>query len=132
MFLNLMDKEQSFFRDLKWLVQATERMGVHAAEAEFWDGDAQEQFPDCICTGQWRGLKSMVYASNKKNRSRGIMVAIYLHALLKHPRESSIMNVTDFDRLALSWLDVMNLSPTTVDFHANTFEGPGLQLLQLE
>lgn len=107
-------------------------MGVYAAEAECWDGDAQEQFPDCICTSQWRGLKSMVYASNKKNRFRGIMAAIYLHALLKHPRESSILNVTDFDRLVLSWLEVMHLSPTTVYFHANTFEGPGHQLLQLE
>lgn len=132
LFLNLMDKEQSFFRDLKWLVTETGRMGVYAAEAECWDGDAQEQFPDCICTSQWRGLKSMVYASNKKNRFRGIMAAIYLHALLKHPRESSIMNVTDFDRLVLSWLEVMHLSPTTVYFHANTFEGPGHQLLQLE
>ena len=107
-------------------------MGKYAAEAECVDGDAQEQFPDCICTGHWRGLKSMVYASNKENRFRGILAAIYLHGLLKHPREGSIMNVTKFDHLVLSWLDVMNLSPTTVDFHANTFEGPGHQLLQLE
>ncbi len=132
LFLNLMDKEQSFFSDLKWLLQKPGRMGVSAAEAELLDGDAQEQFPDCICTGQWRGLKSMVYASNKKNRSRGVMLAIYLHDLLKHPRGSSLENTTDLDHLVLSWLDLMILSPTTVDFHGNTFTGPGTQLLQLE
>ncbi len=132
LFLNLIDKPHSFFGNLKWLVQEPERMGIQAAEAEVWDGDSQEHFPDCICLGQWRELKSMVYASNKKNRSRGIMAAIYLHDLLKHPRLTSSMNVTDFDDLVLSWLDVMNLSPTTVNFHTNTFEGPGIQLVQLE
>ena len=41
LFLNLMDKEQSFFSDLKWLLQEPGRMGVSAAEAELLDGDAQ-------------------------------------------------------------------------------------------
>jgi hypothetical protein len=128
LFLNLMDKEQSFFADLKWLLQKPERMGVSAAEAEVLDGDAQEQFPDCICTAQWRGLKSMVYASNKKNRSRGILLAIYLHDLLSHSRGSSVEKTTDLDHLVLSWLDLMILSPSTVDFLANTLLGPGTQL----
>ena len=128
LFLNLMDKEQSFFSDLKRELQKPERMGVSAAEAEVLDGDAQEDFPDCICTGQWRGLKSMVYASNKKNRSRGILLAIYLHDLLSHSRGSSVEKTTDLDHLVLSWLDLMILSPSTVDFRANTLLGPGTQL----
>ena len=128
LFLNLMDKDQSFFADLKRLLQKPERMGFSAADAEVLDGDAQEQFPDCICTAQWRGLKSMVYASNKGKRSRGILLAIYLHDLLSPSRGSSVEKTTDLDHLVLSWLDLMILSPTTVDFLANTFLGPGTQL----
>ena len=128
LFLNLMDKEQSFFSDLKRELQKPERMGVSAAEAEVLDGDAQEDFPDCICTGQWRGLKSMVYASNKKNRSRGILLAIYLHDLLNVSRGNWVERTTDLDQLVLSWLDLMILSPSTVDFRANTLLGPGTQL----
>ena len=70
----------------------------------------------------------MVYASNKKNRSRGILLAIYLHDLLNHSRGSSVEQTTDLDHLVLSWLDLMILSPTTVDFLANTLLGPGTQL----
>jgi hypothetical protein len=103
-------------------------MGDSAAEAAVSDGSGREQFPDCICTGQWRGLKSIVYASNKKNRSRGILLAIYLHDLLTHSRGSSVEKTTDLDRLVMSWLDLMNLSPTTVDFFGNTMIGPGTQL----
>ena len=128
LFLNLMDKKQNFFSDLKWELQKPERMGVSAADAEVLDGSDRESFPDCICTGQWRGLKSMVYASNKKNRSRGILLAIYLHDLLTQSRGSSVEKTTDLDRLVLSWLDLMNLSPTTVDFIGNTMIGPGTQL----
>ena len=107
-------------------------MGVSAAEAEVLDGSDRQEFPDCICTGQWRGLKSMVYASNKKNRSRGILLAIYLHDLLIHSRGSSVEKTTDLDHLVLSWLDLMILSPTTVDFLGNTFLGPGTQLQDIE
>ena len=60
------------------------------------------------------------------------MAAIYLHYLLKHPRPTSSMKLTDFDQMVFHWLDVMNLSPATVNFHTNTFEGPGIQLQQLE
>ena len=60
------------------------------------------------------------------------MVAIYLHDLLKHSRGSSVENTTDLDRLVLSWLDLMNLSPTTVDFFGNTLVGPGTQLQDIE
>ena len=56
------------------------------------------------------------------------MVAIYLHDLLNHSRGSSVENTTDLDRLVLSWLDLMILSPSTVDFLANTLLGPGTQL----
>jgi hypothetical protein len=128
LFLNLMDKGPSFFPDLKWQLQKPERMGVSAGEAEVLDGSDRQQFPDCLCTGQWRGFKSMVYASNKKNRSRGILLAIYLHDLLTHSRGSSVENTTDLDRLVVAWLDLMNRSPTTVDFIGNTLVGPGTQL----
>jgi hypothetical protein len=128
LFLNLMDKGPSFFSDLKWQLQKPERMGVSAGEAEVLDGSDRQQFPDCLCTGQWRGFKSMVYASNKKNRSRGILLAIYLHDLLTHSRGSSVENTTDLDRLVVAWLDLMNRSPTTVDLFGNTLIGPGTQL----
>jgi hypothetical protein len=128
LFLNLMDKEQNFFSDLKWELQKPERMGDSAADAEVLDGSDRESFPDCICTGQLRGLKSMVYASNKKNRSRGILLAMYLHELLTRSHGSSVAKTTDLDHLVLSWLDLMNLSPTTVDFIGNTMIGPGTQL----
>ena len=59
---------------------------------------------------------------------RGILLAIYLHDLLSNSRGSSVEKTTDLDHLVLSWLDLMILSPTSVDFLANTLCGPGTQL----
>ena len=53
---------------------------------------------------------------------------MYLHELLTRSHGSSVAKTTDLDHLVLSWLDLMNLSPTTVDFIGNTMIGPGTQL----
>ena len=131
LFLNLWDMDKDFFTNVKWWVQEPHRLANNGALAVVWDASTVPGLPDCLCMAECEGLKSMVQASNKQKRARGIWAAIYLHYLLKHPRPDRMEGLTCFDGNVFDWVDLMKLSAATVDFDSNTFEGPVVFLTDL-
>ena len=129
--LNLWDMDNDFFSNVKWWVQEPHRLANNGAVAHIWDASEVPGLPDCLCIAECDGLKSMVQASNKQKRSRGIWAAMYFHYLLKHPCHDRGERFTCFDASVMDWVDIMLTSTATVNFDTNTIEDRPLALRDL-
>ena len=120
--LNLWDMDTDFFSNVRWWVEEPHRWAKNGAHAVILDASAVPNMPDCLCMAECDGLRSMVQAKNKKKRSQGIWAAMYLHYLLKHPRQDRGERYTCFDANLMDWVDCILLNPYTVNFATNMIE----------
>ena len=119
LMLNLWDLDNDFFSNVRWWVEESHRWAKNGAHAVILDASAVPGMPDCLCMGECDGLKSMVQAKTKKRRRQGIWAAMYLHYLLKHPRQDRGESYTCFDANLMEWVDCILMNPYSVDFDTN-------------
>jgi hypothetical protein len=86
----------------------------------FTDGADVPGMPLCLSMVAFRGLKSMVQASNKQKRKQGIWAAMYLHYLLSRPLQQRRMTPRNaFDAKVMDLLDIMLANPVEVELETN-------------
>ena len=85
------------------------------------DGQDVDGIPDVLCMYDFRGMKTMVQASRKLSRKRGIWAAIYLYHLIRDPASHGRMtSAHEFDGKMMELLDIILVSPAEVDLETDT------------
>ena len=121
--MNTWEWPTDLISQLRYLVEQPDCMGSCTdfdVNVHFTDGADVPGMPFCLSMVDFRGLKSMVQASNLKKRKQGIWAAMYLHYLLSQPLQQRRMTVSNaFDAQVMELLDIMLARPAHVELETN-------------
>ena len=123
LFVNTWEWPTDLISQLRYLVEQPDCMGSCTdfdVNVHFTDGADVPGMPFCLSMVDFRGLKSMVQASNLKKRKQGIWAAMYVHYLLSQPLQQRRMTVSNaFDAQVMELLDIMLTRPAHVELETN-------------